>query len=282
MPRCQFSTIRVVPHDPGRYASANVGVILYDPGENVVYRKLTDNWQEVHRITGFRYRPGSAEAAEQGPFSVGDDYLENLAKGQFMDSLRVTPPKNLMPFDTHEEALRWTYDSQVSIAAAAGGKNGRAGPACTRLREKILGARFPRGCYKLAYEFDLGRPPAMRFPNVFLADGRPYRALFAVSLAAQGAYATVKRRMCEAETIRRQAAAEVTFGMCTIQTRRQVDRGRPHVGDILDLAEEWGVDSIHWDMLGGELKEIRSAVSPPDLQAAGRRPPAARPARGAR
>ena len=56
-----------------------------------------------------------------------------------MDSLRVTPPKNLMPFDTHEEAPGWTYDSQVSIAAPAGGKNGRAGPAGIRLREKGSG-----------------------------------------------------------------------------------------------------------------------------------------------
>lgn len=281
MPRCQFSTIQVVPHDPGRYASANVGVILYDPGENIAYRKLTDNWQEVHRITGFRYRPGSAEAAEQGPFSVGDGYLENLSKGQFMDSLRVTPPKNLMPFDTHEEALGWTYDSQVSIAAAAGGKNRRAGPADIQLREKIREVHFPKGCYRQACEFDLGRPPAMRFPNVFLADGRPYRALFAVSLAAQRAYATVKKRVCEAVTIRRQGAVKVTFGMCTIQTRRQVDRGRPHVADILDLVEEWNVDSIHWDMLDGELAEMRSAVSQPELQVAERREPV-RPARGAR
>ena len=281
MPSCQFSTIRAVPHDPGRYTSANVGVILYDPSENIAYRKLTDNWQEVHRITGFRYRPGRTEAAVQGPFSVGDGYLENLAKGQVMDSLRVTPPKNLMPFATHEEALGWAYDSQVSIAPLAGEKNGRASPADIQLREKIRGAHFPKGCYRQAYEFDLGRPPAMRFPNVFLADGRPYRALFAVSLAAQGAYATVKKRVCEAVTIRKQCATEITFGMCTIQTRRQVNRGQPHVGDILDLVEEWKVDSIHWDMLDGELAEIRSAVSPPELQVAGLRAPA-RPARGAR
>lgn len=273
MPRCQFSTIRAVPHNPGSHASANVGVILYDPGENIAYRKLTDNWREVRRITGFRYNPGSAEAAEQGPFGVEDDYLANLAKGQFMDSLRVTPPKSLMPFDTHEEALRWAYNSQVHIAALAGGKDGRADPADVRLKERILGARFPRGCYRRAHRFDLERPPAMRFPNVFFADGRPYRALFAVSLDAPGAYAAVKRRICEAETIKRQASTPPTFGMCTMQTGRQIDRGRPYVGNILDLARAWGVDSIHWDALDGELAEIRSAVSPPGLQAAGRGAP---------
>ena len=265
MPSCQFSTIRAVPHDPGRYASANVGVILYDPGKNVAYRKLTDNWQEVHRITGFRYKPGRAEAAEQGPFSVGDDYLENLAKGQFMDSLRVTPPKNLMPFGTHEEALRWAYDSQVSIAALAGGKNGRADPADAMLREKIRVARFPKGCYRQAYKFNLGRPTAMQFPNVFFADGKPRKALFAVSLAAPGAYSTVKKRVCEAVTIRKQTPAPPAFGMCTIQAKREIDRGRAHVGNILDLAKEWDVESIHWDMLDGELAKIRGLVSPPRL-----------------
>ena len=266
MPSCQFSTIQVVPDDPGRYASANVGVILYDPSENIAYRKLTDNWQEVRRITGFRYNPGAGEAAEQGPFDVEDNYLENLVRDQFMDSLRVTPPKNLMRFDTHREALEWTYNSQVSIAAAGGRRDGRADAAGALLREKIALARFPRRCYRPAYTFDLGRPAAMQFPNVFFADGRPYKALFAVSLSAPGSYDTVKKRMCEVETIRRQASARPAFGMCTIQAGREIDMGRPHVRNSLDLAKEWGVESIPWDRVDGELAEIRSIVSPPRLR----------------
>lgn len=265
MPSFQFSTIQVVPHDLGRHAYANVGVILYDPSENIAYRKLTDNWQEVYRITGFRYRPGAAEAAEQGPFDVEDNYLENLVKGQFMDSLRVTPPKSLMHFDTHRAALEWTYNSQVSIAALDGRKNGRADAASALLREKIALVRFPKWCYKSTYTFDLGRPPAMQFPNVFFADGKPYKALFAVSLSVPGSYATVKRRMCEVETIRRQAAAKPVFGMCTIQTKQEIDMGRPHVRDSLDLVKEWGVESIPWDKVDGELAEIRGIVSLPRL-----------------
>ena len=265
MPSCQFSTIQVVPHDLGRYASANVGVILYDPSENIAYRKLTDNWQEVYRITGFMYKPGVAETAEQGPFDVEDNYLENLVKGQFVDSLRITPPRNLMHFDTHREALEWTYNSQVSIAAVDGKKDGRADAASALLREKIALVRFPKWCYKSIYTFDLGRPAAMQFPNVFFTDGIPYKALFAVSLSVPSSYATVKKRMCEVETIRRQAAAKPAFGMCTIQTKREIDMGRAYVRNSLDLAKEWDVESIPWDEVDGELAEIRGIVSPPRL-----------------
>ena len=261
MPGCQFSTVRVVPHDLGRHAPANVGVILYDPGKNIAYRKITDNWQEVYRITGFRYKPGAAEAAEQGPFDVEDNYLENLVKGQFMDSLRVAPPRSLMHFDTHEEALEWTYNSQVSIAALDGGKNGRADAAAVLLRKKIEMASFPKWSYKATYRFDLGRPPAMPFPNVFFKGDRPYKALFAVSLSAPRSYAIVKKRMCEVETIRRQAAATPAFGMCTIPPRREIDMGKPHVHNSLDLAKEWDVEDIPWDMVDEELEEIRTTVS---------------------
>lgn len=274
MPGFQFSTIQVVPHDPGRHAAANVGVILYDPSRNIAYRKLTDNWQEVQRVTGFRYNPGSAEAAEQGPFDVEDAYLENLARDQFMDSLTVTPPKTLMPFDTYEKALRWAYGSQVSIAALADEKNGRPDAADMRLRKKIAGVHFPKGCYKHAYKFDLDRPPAMRFPNVFLANGEPYKALFAVSLAAASASAIVKKRICEIETIKKQTGTGATFAMCTIQAKQEIDKGKPHVRDSLDLAREWDVESITWDRVDWELAKIRRHVSPLKLQVAGHRDPA--------
>ena len=265
MPSCQFSTIRVAPHDLGRHTPANVGVILYDPGKNIAYRKITDNWQEVYRITGFRYRPGAAEATEHGPFDVEDNYLENLVKGQFMDSLRVTPPRSLMHFDTHKEALEWTYNSQVSIAALDDGENGRADPAGVLLRKKIGLASFPKWCYKPTYTFDLGLPPAMSFPNVFFADDKPYKALFAVSLSAPGSYAIVKKRMCEVVTIRKQAAATPAFGMCTIPPRREIDMRKPHVSNSLDLAKEWDVENIPWDTVDEELEEIRTIVSPPGL-----------------
>ena len=266
MPSCQFSTIQAIPSDLGTHTPANVGVILYDPSKNIAYRKLTDNWQEVFRITGFRYNPGDSEPTEHGPFSVEDDYLENLAKGQFMDSLRVTPPKNLIPFDTHEEALRWTYASQVSIAALDAGRDERADAADKRLKERIAGAHFPRGSYRAAYRFELGRPVTMQFPNVFLADGKPYKALFAVSLGAQGFYTTVKKRICEVATIRRRANTDAVFVMCTIQTKQEINMGRPCVRDSLDLAKEWDVESIHWDMLDDELASIRGAMSQPPLQ----------------
>ena len=266
MPSCQFSAIQAIPSDLGAHTPANVGVILYDPDKNIAYRKLTDNWQEVFRITGFRYSPRDGEPTEHGPFSVEDDYLENLARGQFMDSLQVAPPKNLIPFDTHEEALRWAYASQVSIAALDAGGDGRADMAGKRLRERIAGAHFPEGSYRALYRFELGRPAAMRFPNVFLADGRPYKALFAVSLGAQGSYGIVKKRICEAATIRRRAGTDTVFAMCTTQAKQEIDMGRPRVRDSLDLAKEWDVEVIHWDMLDGELARIRGAVSEPPLQ----------------
>ena len=77
MTNCQVSTIMVVPHDGVHHDTLNVGVILYDPDRNVAYRKVTDNWAEVRRRTGFRYNAGRGEGV-QGPYSVGDNYLENL------------------------------------------------------------------------------------------------------------------------------------------------------------------------------------------------------------
>lgn len=137
MTNCQVSTIMVVPHDGVHHDTLNVGVILYDPDKNVAYRKVTDNWAEVRRRTGFRYNAGRGEGV-QGPYSVGDNYLENLVRGQVRDSLVVTPPKTLMEFATHGEALEWAYASRVGVPPANDG-------AGAWLREAIAGAGFPGG-----------------------------------------------------------------------------------------------------------------------------------------
>ena len=53
MPDFEFATIRVVPYAPARPDPLNIGVILHDPDKGVAFRKITDNWPEVRRRTGF-------------------------------------------------------------------------------------------------------------------------------------------------------------------------------------------------------------------------------------
>lgn len=113
MPDFEFATIRVVPYSPTHPDPLNIGVILHDPGKGVAFRKITNNWPEVRRRTGFRYNPGENDASEQGPFKVRRNYLEDLVAGQFHDSLVVTPPKILSHFETGREALDWVYSAEV-------------------------------------------------------------------------------------------------------------------------------------------------------------------------
>ena len=253
MTNCQVSTIMVVPHDGVHHDTLNVGVILYDPDRNVAYRKVTDNWAEVRRRTGFRYNAGRGEGV-QGPYSVGDDYLENLARDQVRDSLVVTPPKTLMEFATHGEALEWAYASRVGVPPANGGEG-------AWLREAIAGAGFPGGCYREEHEFGLeGCACPVRFPNVFFEDGAPRAALFAASLSAPGSHAAIKERLCEIHAIRQWSGARPGFVMCAEEEERDVDKGGPGVRGVLDLVARWGVASVYRDGLGRELGRMRAAA----------------------
>lgn len=254
MPDCQFSTITVAPHGPAHPDPVNIGVILYDPDTNTAYRRITDNWEEVRRRTGYVYIPGRDEQTVQGPFRVEDDYLKNLAEGQVLDRLAVTRPRNLMNFETHEAALEWVYNMQVGVPDSGGG-------AGARLRKEIAKAGFPPGCYRRAYEIDLGGP-AVRLPNVFLAGSEPRSALFALSFADPGSYAAAREALGRVRAVRELAGLEVEFSACIAQAESEVDKGRMHVRRSIELLDKWDVECVYWDDLAGKLGRIRRAVLP--------------------
>lgn len=261
MPDFEFATIKVVPHNTTHHDPINIGVILYDPDRGIAFRKITNNWPEVRRRTGFRYNPGKNDESEQGPFEVGRNYLRDLAENQFRDSMEVTPPKILSHFETHKEALDWLYSMEVGLPQLDGRKNRPAERPSTLLDEKIAAVGFPRDCYKKSHEFDLGRPTAVRFPNVFFRDDEPYMALFAVSLAAANLSNTVKARLCEVHAIREWSDSSPTFAMCAIQAERQVDRSKLDA-NTFGLLDKLEVETVYWDGLDSRLQEIKRAVSP--------------------
>ena len=116
----QFSTIKVVPQS-ARKEPVAVGVILYDPKRGEIYRKFTDNWDEVRRRTGLATLPDIRSITKEGPIKVagGGRYLADLAENQFPDALLVTRPNNLMPFDTPLDALEWTFGTHIGLPARA-------------------------------------------------------------------------------------------------------------------------------------------------------------------
>ena len=265
MPDYEFATIKVVPHSPDHHDTLNIGVILYDPDKGVAFRRITNNWPEVRRRTGFRYNPGRNDESEQGPFEVRRNYLRDLAENQFRDSMVVTPPKTLSHFETHAEALDWAYSMEVGLPQLGGRKGRQAGRPGALLGEKIAAAGFPQGCYKKTHEFDLGRPPAaVRFPNVFFRGGEPYMALFAASLAASNLLGAVKARLFEVQAIREWSGSRPAFAMCAVQDERHVDAARPDVRSSLGLLDRLGVETVYWDGIDGRLQEIKGAVSRPD------------------
>lgn len=252
MPVCQFSTITVAPHGPAHPDPVNIGVIVYDPDTNTAYRRLTDNWEEVRRRTGFVYIPAKNELAKQGPFPVEDGYLKNLAEGQVRDRLVVSPPRNLMPFETHEAALEWVYSMQVGVPDSGGG-------AAARLRGEIARARFPPGCYKRTHEFDLGGP-AVRVPNVFFAGSAPLHALFALSFAAPGSYAATRMALGKVRAVRELAGLDVEFSACIVQSESEADKDRTDISRSIELLDKWNVEGVYWDGVGEKLGMIRRAV----------------------
>lgn len=264
MPDCQFSTITVAPHGPGHPDPVNVGVIVYDPCTNTAYRKVTDNWEEVHRRTGYRYIPGRDEPAEQGPFKVGDGYLQSLADGQVLDRLVVSQPKSLMHFDTSEEALEWVYSMQVGVPPRGGGRG--QGGAAARLRDMIARAGFG-GCYKADYEIDLGGP-AVRLPNVFLAGSEPRSALFALSLDSPDSHAEARVALGAVRAVRELAGLDVEFSACIAQAEHEADKGGECARRSLELLRKWNVECVYWDGLGAKLEGIRRALVLPQAAAA--------------
>lgn len=260
MPDYQFSTIKVVPQS-ARMEPVAVGVILYDPAKGVIYRRFTDNWDEVRRRTGLANLPDIRSVTEEGPIGVGDNYLATLSENQFPDTLLVTPPNSLMPFDTPGDALEWTFGMHVGLPQRAGADGLPSQRADVLLAERIAAAGFTAGSYKRRYTFNL-HPPYVVFPHVFLKGSVPRDALFAVSVQSGSATTIIKSRICDIASIRKWTSAKVTFRMCAVEARGDAGWKKPTVRRILALLGRWDVDIVYRDGLDDALSQIRDEVSP--------------------
>lgn len=121
-----FSTIKLVPRAE-RGESVNTGILPYDPAsQKILYRGLTDNWDEVRRRAGVESLPDLGAISVYVRTRVGDDYPASLAENS-LGGIAMTAPRPLVPFDAHLEALDRAFRSQMGVPAAAGG--GPRGPA---------------------------------------------------------------------------------------------------------------------------------------------------------
>ena len=259
----QFSTIKIAPQSAHREPVA-VGVILYDPKKGEIYRKFTDNWDEVRRRTGLATLPDLRSVTDEGPVEAGDDYLADLSANQFPDTLLVTRPCNLMPFDTPRDALDWTFGTHVGLPPRIDG-----GPASGRRADGMLGGRiaamkFVPGSYRRRYAFCLD-PLRIRFPHVFLKDGVPREALFAASISSRSATNAIRRRICDIASIRKWHGGSVGFRMCAVESARDARRAGPPVRETMGLLDKWGIGVVYWDGVDDMLGQIREIVSPAPL-----------------
>ena len=259
MPNYQFSTIKVVPQSAQREPVA-VGVILYDPAKGEIYRKFTDNWNEVRRRTGLANLPDIRSVTEEGPIRVGDDYLAALSDNQFPDTLHVTPPNSLMPFDTPGAALEWTFGAHVGLSPRAG-DSGSGRRADEMLVERIAAFGFAIGSYMHRYRFNL-RPAYVVFPHVFLKDGSPCDALFAVSAQSGSAATIIKNKICDIASIRKWIGPKPAFRMCAAEARDDDGWKRPAVRRALALLDRWDVGIVYRDGLDDALSQIQKEASP--------------------
>ena len=250
-----FSTIKIVPQ-AARGESVNIGVLLYDPAKNLLYRRLTDNWDEVRRRAGIGSLPDLGAVSAGEPTRVDDGYLASLA-GNSLGNLVITAPRPLMPFDTHQAALDWVFRSQVGVPDS--GKR-RAAKADAVLAGIVKEAEFPQGCCRRGYKFGNDRV-SIRFPYVFGKDSRPSAAMFAVSFAQAHALAVIKQRLYDILSIREWHGHGIEFTMFVAQDRGEVDQTGHDVRNGLGMLDERRVAVVYMDGIRDALGRIRSLVA---------------------
>ena len=250
-----FSTIKLVP-EAARGESVNIGILLYDPSQGLLYRRLTDNWDEVRRRAGIGSLPDLGDVPEKSPARVDGNYLASLAESA-LGGIVITMPRPLMPFDTHQAAIEWVFRSQVGVP---GGGRRRAAGADAVLAGLVREAKFPNGRCRRGHRFGNGRV-SIRFPYVFGRDGTPAAAMFAVSFAQAHALARIKQRLYDILSIREWHGDGIEFAMFAVQDRGDVD---PLDGDVrngLEMLSDRQVDVVYMDGIREALGRIRRLVA---------------------
>ena len=250
-----FSTIKLVPQ-VARGESVNIGILLYDPAQNLLYRRLTDNWDEVRRRAGIGSLPDLGAISGDAPTKVDDDYLTSLAENS-LGNIVITTPRPLMPFDTHLDALEWVFRSQIGVPS---GSRRRAARADTVLAGLIGEAEFPHGSYSRGYKFDRG-DTSIRFPYVFGRGDEPSAAMFAVSFSQAYALARIKERLYDILSIREWHGSGIEFTMFAVQRKCDVDPLDDDVRNGLGMLDERRVGVVYMDGIRDALGRIRRIVA---------------------
>lgn len=250
-----FSTIKLVARAE-RGESVNIGILLYDPAQKLLYRRLTDNWDEVRRRAGAGPLPDLGAVSGDVPTRVGEDYLASLAENS-LGSIVVTAPRPLMPFGTHLEALDWVFRSQIGVPS--GGRR-RAAGADAVLAGLVGEAGFPRGSCRRGHEFG-GSGTSIRFPYVFCKGGRPSAAMFAVSLSQACAPARIKERLYDILSIRERHGDGIEFTMFAVERKDDIDPLDDDVRNGLGMLDERRVGVVYMDGIRDALGRIRRLVA---------------------
>lgn len=250
-----FSTIKIVPH-AARGESVNMGILLYDPAQKLLHRRLTDNWDEVRRRAGVESLPDLGAVSGDVPARVGDDYLASLAENS-LGNIVITAPRPLMPFATHLDALEWVFRSQIGVPS--GGRR-RADGADAVLAGLVAEAKFPSGSCRRWHKFGSGET-SIRFPYVFGRAGRPSAAMFAVSFSQAHALARIKERLYDIMTIRERHGSGIEFTMLAVQRRGDMDPLDDDTRNGLGMLDERRVGVVYMDGIRDALARIRRIVA---------------------
>ena len=250
-----FSTIKLVPQ-AARGEPVNIGILLYDPAQRLLYRRLTDNWDEVRRRAGVASLPDLGAVLEESPTRADDGCLASLAENS-LGGIVITAPRPLMPFDTHQAALEWVFRSQVGVPD--GGRR-RAAGADSVLAGLVSEAEFPRGSCRRGHRFGSGGV-SIRFPYVFGRDGTPSAAMFAVSFAQAHALARIKQGLYDILSIREWHGDGIEFAMFAAQNRGDVDPRDSDVRNGLEMLRDRRVDVVYMDGIREALGRIRRLVA---------------------
>lgn len=250
-----FSTIKLVPQ-AARGESVNIGVLIYDSSMGLLYRRLTDNWDEVRRRAGVESLPDLGAVSGEAPAKVDGDYLSSLAE-RSLGSIVITMPRPLMPFDTHTAALDWVFRSQVGVPDAG---RSRAAGADAILAGLVNEAEFPRGCCRRGYKFG-GSGVSIRFPYAFGRGNRPSAAMFAVSFSEAHALSRIKERLYDILSIRERHGDGIEFAMFAAQEKAEVNLLDDDVRNGLGMLDERRVDVVYMDGIRDALGRIRRLVA---------------------
>lgn len=259
MPAYAFSTVKIVAHAV-RDEPVNIGILLYDPARRLLYRRITDNWEEVRRRTGIESLPDLGALSKRGPVDAEDGCLDALSNSTLPSGIVVTRPRALTPFDGHLDALEWAFNSQISVPDGEGAQEAEIADGI--MAGLVRDARFPHGCYSRWHEFSGAKVP-IRFPHVFKKGGAPHAAVFPVSLDGQAALARTEQRLYEIMSIREWTDYKIDFTMFAVHGGGGPRAVAPDASKCVAMAEARGVAVAHGDGIRGVLDGIRRRVAPP-------------------